>query len=109
MSDPILHHVGVVLHRTLLFVLLSAAQAIALWLCFWTHFKSQTLLEAARYLADAWPMSMDSFVSVQAMGMLWISCADTAILYLLIGHWWTRRADVLHRRGSRFADERGGE
>lgn len=105
--DPLLTDLGIIINRLFLFGMFSAAQAVALWLWFWMHFKALTLLEAARHLRYAWPMSLDAFGSVQAMGMLWIGCANTGILFLLLGRWWHHRADVLHRRGGRFSDERG--
>ena len=107
--DPLLHHFSMLLRRTLIFIVLSLAQSLALWLWLWPHFYDVSVLDAARFLGAAWPVTLDSFYSVQAAGMLWVGCADTAILYLLLGRWWWRRADVMHRRGSRFIDERGGE
>lgn len=104
--DPLLQHIGIVLQRSILFLILSLAQAVVCWLWFWAHFKQWSLVEATRHLANAWPLSLDAFSSVQAMGMVWIGVANSAILYLALGRWWKRRADVLHRRGSRVVDQR---
>lgn len=104
--DPLLRHLGIIINRSILFVVISLAQAIALWLWFWTRFENWTIWQVLRYAANAWPLSAEVFPSVMALGVLWIGLADTAIVYLLLGRWWRRRADVLHRRGSRFIDQR---
>jgi hypothetical protein len=104
--DPLLDQINLVAYRLLLFVVLGLAQVATLWLWFWTHFKDWTFLEAARYVVNAWPLSLDMFPSVMAMAAVWIGFANTAVLYLLLGRWWKKRSDVLHRRGSRLSDER---
>ncbi len=104
MRDPILHALGVIINRTLLFIGLSLAQAIELWLWFWMHFKHWSLLEAVRAVAEAWPLSFDVFASVVAMAVVWIGIANSAILYLALGRWWQSRGDVMHRRGSRLEE-----
>jgi len=104
--DPLLHHLGLITRRALLFFILSAAQAITLWLWLWLHFNDWTFVETVRYMSTVWPLSLNAFASVMGMAAVWIGCADTAVLYLLLGRWWKRRADVLHHRGSRFIDAR---
>lgn len=104
--DPLLHYLKLLFQRTLFFVILALLQGLGLWLWLWMHFEVKSMLEALGLLGIAWPLSLDSFHSVLAMGMLWIGAGNTALLYCLLGHWWNRRADVLHRRGSRFFDER---
>ncbi|MFA7270366.1 MAG: hypothetical protein WC073_13570 [Sterolibacterium sp.] len=104
--DPLLHHISLIARRILLFFMLSAAQAIVLWLWLYLNFNDWTFIETVRHMANVWPLSLDVFASVMGMAAVWIGVADTAVLYLLLGRWWKRRADVLHQRGSRFIDAR---
>lgn len=83
--DPVLHQISLVVHRSLLFVLFSLAQALALWLWLWTTFEHWTFLKALRGVADVWPLTTEVFASVMAIGVLWIGCANTAVVYLMLG------------------------
>lgn len=104
--DALAEEVGLLINRTALFILISLSQAFALWLSFWMHFENWTLAHTVLYVANVWPLSLDVFASVVGMAVAWVGIANTAIIYLMLGRWWKRRADVLHRRGSRFVDER---
>jgi len=82
--DPLLHHFSMLLRRTLIFIVLSLAQSLALWLWLWPHFYDVSVLDAARFLAPPGPSRWTRFTASQAAGMVWVGCADTAILYLLL-------------------------
>lgn len=104
--DPLLNHIGIVLRRSAIFVALVALQLFGLWVWFWAHFQRAGVEQAFRLFVEAWPLDSGKIAAVLAIGLLWIGCANTAIIYLLLGRWWKKRADVLHRRGSRFVDQR---
>ena len=104
--DPLLSHMGVLLRRSTIFVALVAVQMFALWVWFWMHFQHAGFQEAARLLVEAWPLDSGKIAAALALALLWTGCANTAIIYLVLGRWWKKRADILHRRGSRFVDER---
>ena len=104
--DPILNELLMLAQRALLFIALALVHALGLWMWFWMHFEAKTFLSTLEHLGKTLPMPLDSFASVQMIGMLWIGSADTAVLFLLLGRWWQRRADVLLRRGTRYVDDR---
>ncbi len=107
--DPIFDAMYVNGRRFLWFVVLAAGQATALWLRFWMHFKHLTLWESCSFITSAWPLSLDDFPSFVAMAFVWVGIANTSIIYLLLGRWWKKRAEVLHRRGTIFVDQREGK
>ena len=109
MTDPMVTHIHNIGRRGIIFAALTIAQTSALWVWLWMTFKEMNVIEAVRVVAEAWPVHLDKFSSVALVACAWIAFGNTSMLYLLLGRWWQKRADVLHRRGSRFVDEREGK
>ena len=108
MTDPMVTHIHNIGRRGVIFVILTGAQATAFWIWLWTTFKEMNAIEAVRSVANAWPVRLDSFASVALIACVWIAFGNTSVLYFLLARWWQKRADVLHRRGARFVDQREG-
>lgn len=107
-DDPIITHFKVQGWRGVYFIGAATVQAICLWAWFWLHFEPERGWRGPiNHLPDAWPLDSGTLPAVLALAFLWIGVANTGLAFLLTGRWWQHRAEVLHRRGSRFIDQRG--
>ena len=105
-NDPVVDYLEMWAWRAVMFVGLSVAQALALWMWFWMEFEHSTTREAIGLLFGAWPFDTQTLQGLMEIFLLWLGAANTLALYQAMGGWWRRRAEVLHRRGSRFFDNR---
>ncbi|MFP6557366.1 hypothetical protein WJ542_03345 [Paraburkholderia sp. B3] len=105
--DPLIQQVHTILLRVVHFVVFVLVQSVLLWVVCWQQL-GDSWLDALIRLSSVWPLSFESVNSLLAMLIAWTSVLQTTILFLIIGRWWARKANVVHRRGSRFIDERGG-
>lgn len=102
MSDPIIDHFAIWFRRTLLFIVLSLLQAIALSLWVLVIELHVTSNDLQLWLRAAWsPTIGNKLPAVILYGSMSIGILTTSVVYLLIGKWWKKRGDV-HRRGARF-------
>ncbi|ASV97584.1 hypothetical protein [Paraburkholderia aromaticivorans] len=105
--DPLMQQVHTILVRVVYFVAFALVQSVLLWVACWQQL-GDSWLDALIRLSGVWPLSPGSINSLLAMLIVWASVLQTTILFLIIGRWWARKTNVMHRRGSRFIDERGG-
>lgn len=99
--DPIIHTIGVLAQRVLLFVVLSLLVALGLWL--WVLLG---LIDIPAGDLMAWtPPEGRKLAAVLAYGCLAIGVLSITVLYLLVAKWWKKRGNVHHHRGARL-DER---
>lgn len=103
--DPILHKIGVGVHRAILFAMGAALIAVMLWLAVMTQCLDIPFKDLQKWAAAAWP----PVTSKAAAALLWqpvaIGVLTMAVIYLLIGKWWKNHADVQrHHRGARLDD-----
>jgi hypothetical protein len=107
MSDPILSALGVRVRRVAIFVGLTPAIGLGLWLWLllgkfdkdWQDWRG--LLELTQ---TAWS-GADLVGGLFLRGCLIISVQAMLVVYLGLALWWRRSGDV-HRRGTRFIDRR---
>jgi hypothetical protein len=104
--DPITNYIGIVVHRLVLFVILSFILATALWLWVLLGEFHVTASDLLHWLREAWTPVDNKLAAVILYGALTVGVLSTSVLYLLIGKWWNKRADVRQYRGARF--EEGG-
>lgn len=105
MSDPILTAVGVGLRRIALFFFLIAGVWLGLWL--WVLLGKYQLdwHEIEALTRAAWPPTSNLTTSLLFWGCCAIGVETTLVVYLVAALWWRRVGDV-HRRGTKFLDER---
>lgn len=106
--DPILIRFRIWFDRTVLFVVLSAVIALAIWLYTLLvpfNVEGHNLLV---WINAAWsPPQGVSLARVLVIGCLAIGLLTTVVLYLAAGLWWSKSGDVYHRRGARLDDMEG--
>ena len=103
--DPILDSIDVIAHRALVFVLLSVFQAILLFWWFLTCVNGIEYTDLIPWLDE------DGVPGRSLITIFWyfliVGVFNTSVVYLTIGVWWKRRADVHHYRGAHL--ERNGD
>lgn len=106
-QDPVVQQVHTFLMRVVYFVALVLLQSMLLWVACWQQLGDSWLNALVR-LPRIWPPSLASGNSLLGLLIVWVSVLQTTILNLIIGRRWVRKTNVMHHRGSRFSDERGG-
>jgi len=105
-SDPILHYFSTVARRILLFVILALLASAGVWAWLLLVFYEMTTEAAWTATLAALPTVTNRTGAVMLAGSGVIGLLTITSLYLMIGWWWTRRADVHHRRGVQLTDRR---
>lgn len=106
--DPILHAIGVRIHRTVLFCALALLLGLGLWawvLVAWYDVSAGDLWSTTVAAVSTDDRHSTSVLLLRGCGL--VGALFTAVLYLLVALWWRRSGDV-HRRGTRFIDAREG-
>ena len=107
MSDPILDELGVGVRRIGMFLFLTFSTWLCLWLWIWVLFHGYQLNwpAIARVTRAAWPPAADLTIALLFWGCCALGVETTLVVYLTVALWWRGRGDV-HRRGTKFLDER---
>ncbi|MDE3010841.1 MAG: hypothetical protein KGI67_08140 [Pseudomonadota bacterium] len=105
-NDPVMDYLEMWVWRIVMLIGLSLLQALVLWLLLWNQLDQASIRSSLVLLFSAWPFNTHTLQGWIEIGLLWIGIGNTVNLYQWIGKWWRRRADILHRRGGRFIDER---
>lgn len=104
--DPIFTAITVLIGRVAMFVFLSVAGWLLLWLLVLTHaYQVQEWRPLWRITRQAWPPSDDTTLALLWTGCGLIGVLTTLVAFLVIALWWRKSGDV-HRRGTRFIDRR---
>jgi|GEM_PF-3806929 ABC-type phosphate transport system permease subunit len=101
-TDPIISQFVMALRRILIFIVLSILIALFVWSWllkskFGVHNK-----ELLDWMSVAWPPEENKIAAVFLYGSLTIGILMTTIIYLWIGRWWNKRANVTQHRGARI-------
>lgn len=104
--DPILHYFFTIIRRVLLFVILAALASAGVWIWLLLGFYDLTTDAAWTATLAALPTVTNRTGAVMLAGAGVIGLLTITSLYLMIGWWWSRRADVHHRRGVQLAERR---
>jgi multisubunit Na+/H+ antiporter MnhB subunit len=105
-SDPILNHFKVVSQRVLLFIFLATLVSAGVWA--WLLLGLYDLSTQAALIASraALPTVTNRTGAIMLVGCGVIGLLTVSNFYTLVGWWWSRRADVHHRRGAQLTDRR---
>ena len=104
--DPIFTAIAVFIGRVVMFVILSVAGWLLLWLLVLTHgYQVQEWRSLWRITREAWPPTHDTTLALLWTGCGLIGVLTTLVVFLIVALWWRKSGDV-HRRGTRFIDRR---
>ena len=104
--DPILHYFATVVRRILLFVVLALLASAGVWA--WLLFGLYELNAQTAWTATlaALPTVTNRTGAIMLASSGAIGLLTVTSLYLAIGWWWSRRAEVHHRRGAQLIERR---
>jgi hypothetical protein len=103
--DPIFTAITVLIGRVAMFVLLSVAGWLLLWLLVLSESYGVAWRQWLPVTREAWPPAHDTTLALLWTGCGLIGVLTTLVVFLTVALWWRRSGDV-HRRGTRFIDRR---
>lgn len=104
-SDPIISLFIIVLRRVLIFAVLSVLLGLLIWYWLLTSKFDVDASGLLIWVRVAWHPIGSKVPAVFLYGALTIGTLTTTVIYLLIGRWWKKRANVTQHRGARLDNQ----